>query len=231
MHADAEDGTIDGIIDGASIGDIDLTLLSGGAAVKGDDLTFDNTGVPCFVSGTLITMARGLVPVENLQAGDRVQTRDNGFRKIVWVGSKKVAAQGKLAPVRIEKGLLKNNRALWLSPNHRVLHVNWQAELMFGATEVLHTAKSLLGASGARQVEGGTVEYFHILFEQHEIICSEGTWTESFHPGQIGLGALPCATRAEILELFPELVSSVAHYGETARVTLQNYQAKLLLAA
>ncbi|MBB3995602.1 Ca2+-binding RTX toxin-like protein [Sulfitobacter undariae] len=235
LRADAADGAIDGIIDGvdhsASIGDIDLTLLSAGSAVVGDDLTFDNTGVPCFVSGTLITTARGLVPVEELQAGDRVQTRDNGFRKIVWVGSKKAAATGKLAPIRIEKGLLQNDRALWLSPNHRILHVNWQAELMFGETEVLHSAKTLLGTSGVRQVEGGSVSYFHILFEQHEIIRSEGTWTESFHPGQVGLGALSNETRDEILELFPELQSTTASYGGTARVSLHTYEAKLLLAA
>lgn len=235
LRADAADGTIDGIIDGvdhsASIGDIDLSLMSGGQAVTGTDITFDNTGVPCFVSGTLIATARGAIPVEQLVSGDSVQTRDNGFRKIVWIGSKTVAATGKLAPIRIEKGLLKNDRALWLSPNHRVLHTGWQAELMFGSSEVLHAAKSLLHNPGVRQVEGGMVEYFHIMFEQHEIILSDQTWTESFHPGQVGLDAFNQDTRDELVELFPELNSNILSYGDTARVALRSHEAKLLFAA
>lgn len=207
---------------------IDLTLLAEGAAVTGSDLTFDNTGVPCFVEGTLIRTTRGVIPVENLREGDLVQTRDNGLRVIVWIGSKKTAALGNLAPIRIEKSVLQNDRALWLSPNHRVLYVDWKAELMFGEKEMLRTAKSMLGTEGVRQVEGGKVEYFHILFEQHEVICSNRAWTESFHPGQIGDDAFKDETREEILALFPELRGGFEAYGSTARRTLKKYEAFLL---
>ncbi len=43
------------------------------------------------------------------------------------------------------------------------------------------------------------------MFDRHEIICSNGTWSESLFPGQQSMLALDDAARAEVLELFPEL--------------------------
>ncbi len=53
-------------------------------------LTFVNIEnvIPCFTPGTLIATPRGEVPVEDLKAGDRVITRDNGIQQIRWAGRK-----------------------------------------------------------------------------------------------------------------------------------------------
>ncbi|MFT6451936.1 MAG: hypothetical protein ACJA06_001423, partial [Halocynthiibacter sp.] len=75
----------------------------------------------CFRAGTLISAARGLVPVESLIAGDKIQTLDNGYQPILWAGQSEVRGTGAMAPVRFETGVLGNDRPLFVSPQHRML--------------------------------------------------------------------------------------------------------------
>ena len=114
-------------------------------------------------------------------------------------------ATGVLAPILIRKGALGNDRDLRVSPQHRMLLQGWQAEMLFGEEEVLATAKSLVNDHSILRDEGGEVEYFHMLFDTHEIIYAEGAPSESFHPGEQGWKTLDQGTRDEILTLFPEL--------------------------
>ena len=183
----------------------------------------------CFTRGTLIKTNQGERPIEELAAGDMVLTTDNGYQPIRWIGSSKRAAIGDLAPILIRKGALGNDRDLRVSPQHRMLLQSWQAELLFGAHEVLATAKSLLNDHSIVRDEGGEVEYFHILFDTHEIIYAEGCRSESFHPGIQGWKALDQATRDEILAIFPQLADgNLSNYGLVARMSLKHKEGKLL---
>lgn len=233
LRADAADGRIDGVIDGRDfsdqIGDVDLTILDkDGNQVDGDRLTFDNTNVPCFVRGTLIATRRGTVPVEDLAAGDEVITMDHGFQPIRWIGATTVPAEGKLAPVVFRRGAMGNERDLRVSPQHRMLVRGWHVELMFGKSEALVPAKALINDETVFQLEGGNVEYFHIMFDQHELVYAEGIPSESFHPGHIGLGSFAEEAREEILTLFPELREDITAYSEPARPTLKVREARVL---
>ena len=136
---------------------------------------------------------------------------------------------GDLAPILIRKGALGNDRDLRVSPQHRMLLQGWQAEMLFGEEEVLATAKSLVNDHSILRDEGGEVEYFHILFDTHEIIYAEGAPSESFHPGEQGWKALDQATRNEILTLFPELADGrFEDYGASARASLKLNEGQLL---
>jgi hypothetical protein len=80
-------------------------------------------------------------------------------------------------------------------------------------------------------VEGGEVQYFHMLFDTHEIVWADGVTAESFHPGKSGWASLDAGTRDEILDLFPELGRVGLHaYGDTARMCLKAHEARLLRA-
>ena len=70
------------------------------------------------------------------------------------------------------------------------------------------------------------MEYFHILFDGHEIIFAEGAEAESFHPGEQALSTLEDAAREELLTLFPELAETSR---PLARHSLKAYEAKALL--
>ncbi|MCV2888327.1 Hint domain-containing protein [Ruegeria aquimaris] len=207
-----------------------LTLRNGGAPVDPGTLTFDTTNVMCFCRGTLIATARGEVPVEELVIDDRVITRDRGYQRIRWIGSTARDAQSDITPVRIRKGALKNRRDLLVSPNHRVLLMGPMVDFFVGHTEVLVPAKFLVDGAGILWEPAGRVEYFHMLFDQHELVLSEGCWTESFHPGRVGWSTLCAETRAEILELFPELdrVTGASEMS-TARYVVDRKEALVLL--
>jgi hypothetical protein len=88
-----------------------------------------------------------------------------------------------------------------------MLLTDWRAEVYFGEDSVLIAAKALENGTTIRQVvpEEGVV-YCHLLFDRHEILITEGALSESFHPGEIGLGALDQAQRREIEALFPALM-------------------------
>lgn len=187
------------------------------------------TTVPCFTPGTRIRTDRGEVPVELLSVGDLVETRDNGLQPIRWIGQRRVHAVGPHAPVAIEAGVFGSHGRLVVSPQHRVLLTHWMAELMFGEDEVLVAARDLVNDCSVRVIAGGDVTYIHLLFDQHQIIWSEGLQTESFLPGPQVMSDLEDRVRAEVLALFPEIDAEThAGYGPAARAALRSYEARVL---
>ncbi|WP_022708566.1 Hint domain-containing protein [Paracoccus zeaxanthinifaciens] len=170
--------------------------------------------LPCFVSGTLIEAAEGCRPVEELRTGDMVLTKDHGLMPIRWVGSRKLTKGDlvllpHLRPIRISAGALghgKPERDLLISPQHRILVHSKIAINMFAASEVLVAAKQLLLLDGIDYAdEVAEVEYFHIIFDGHEIVMSNGAETESLYTGPEALKSMSASALREILELFPEL--------------------------
>jgi len=221
LRADQAD---DGILQNAG----GVRIQNNGSAVVASQLNRENTGVVCFTAGTRIMTVSGERPIETLEPGDLVLTMDHGYQPIRWIGSTTVEAKGNLAPIVIEEGVLGNSRTLRVSPQHRMLLSGWQAELLYDTAEVLAPAKALINDQSIRREEGGTVEYFHMLFDVHEIVYAEGAPSESFHPGEQGWGALAEEARAEILQLFPMLEDGdFMAYGPSVRRSLKANEAKL----
>ncbi|MFX0544960.1 Hint domain-containing protein [Roseovarius sp. S1116L3] len=219
VGADADLDEIDG-------GKGEDTLSTQSPGVK--DKNIEEENVVCFARGTRITTDRGEVLIEDLRAGDMVATADGALKPIRWIGSMVVAGSGKLAPVKIRRGALANARDLLVSPQHRMLLRGWQAQLYFGRDEVLVPAKHLINDHSIRQVECGEVEYFHLLFDTHEIVMAEGAESESFHPGDVGISAMNEDIREEIYEIFPQLRGDPSIYGPAARTSVNKQEARLL---
>lgn len=187
--------------------------------------------VPCFVAGTKILTPKGEIAVENLQAGDLINTRDHGEQELRWIGRRVVPAIGEMAPIRIAANSFGNHRTLMVSPLHRILIRDAVSELLFGETEVLVAAKHLLNDKTVTRVVGGSVEYVHLLFDEHEVVVSEGLPTESFLPGPQTTDAFEAETLAEICAIFPDLNPDTGEgYSPAARRTLRRYEAELLMS-
>ena len=122
------------------------------------------------------------------------------------------------------------DRALCVSPQHRILYSGYQAELLFGTPEVLIAAKHLVDGTLVRQIDTPRVTYIHMMLDAHEIIYANGAATESFHAGEAGLSAITDASREEMFALFPDLRSDPNAYGRSARVCMKKHEAQLLSA-
>jgi Ca2+-binding RTX toxin-like protein len=202
-----------------------------------DFINIENV-IPCFTPGTLIATPKGEMPVESLRPGDKVVTRDNGIQEIRWVGEKPLTGQdlrlnSHLQPVFIKRGALGNGlpeQDMMVSPNHRLLVANDRTQLYFDEHEVLVAAKHLVGTKGVHAVEAIGVTYIHFMFDRHEVVLSNGAWTESFQPGDYTLKGMGNAQRSEIYELFPELKTreGLDDY-QAARRTLKKHEARLLV--
>jgi len=197
---------------------------------EGDGLFSDDLNilaVVCFGRGTLIDTPDGPRAIETLAADDMVNTLDNGPQPIRWIGSRRVAAMGAHAPVRIKPGALGNVRELVVSPNHRMLVSGAQSELLFGQSEVLVAAKHLVNDDSIRVVPHREIEYFHFLFDAHQIVFAECCPAESLFPAAHTLSAVTDESRAEIISLFPELEHREC-IGDLSRYALKQYEARAL---
>ena len=196
--------------------------------------------IPCFTPGTTIDTNRGAVAVEDLVVGDWVLTRDNGFQAVRWAGAKRLAAADlqanpALQPVLIRQGTLGHGLPLAdmrVSPQHRMLLTGPRAELLFGEAEVLAPALHLVGIPGVERAQCEGVTYLHVMFDQHEIICANGAWSESFQPGDRAMAGLGVDTCAELVTLFPELATAAGRNScRAARLSLKPHEVRALLAA
>ena len=208
---------------------------------NGSTTTFHNIEkIACFTPGTRIETKQGRVAVEDLQPGDRVMTRDNGYQSIRWVGRRRLsaaelAAQPQLQPVRIAKGALGDGLPevdMVVSPQHRMLLSGTRAELFFGEAEVLAAALHMVGAPGIERIAVREVTYLHLMCDAHEIIRADGAWTESFQPGDFTLSGLDAPQREELFALFPALRHSAQTQNwSAARLSLKAHEVRVLLAA
>jgi len=207
---------------------MDYTLIR--ADADPGEVKYQDIACVCFGRGSMIRMADGTEkPVEALVEGDMVLTRDNGAQPVRWVGGRTVAAFGHLAPIVIQSGALGNKADLIVSPQHRMLIADWRAEVMLGTHEVLVKARDLTNSDTIYRREGGVVEYFHILFDTHEIIYAEGIPSESLHINRKTLDSLAEDSRAEIIELFPDIVETPQISALASRMSLKSYEASALL--
>lgn len=172
---------------------------------------------PCFTRGTMIRTPDGDRPVETLTRGDLVDTADHGPQPVALVMSvvltePDLTHQPELRPIRIRAGALGAGQPaqdLLVSPQHRILVRSRIALRMFGTPEILVAAKQLLSIDGIEvDLSAREVEYFHVLFDRHEIVIANGAQAESLYTGPEGLKGIGKAALDEIHALFPQLKSS-----------------------
>ena len=213
----------------------DLFLSNQNEYLNGGTFTFPGA-IVCFARGTLILTTRGEVAVEELRENDMVITRDRGAQPLRWIGSVQIGTATveiplNLRPIRISAGSLgKNSPAqdLIVSPQHRILVRSRIAQRMFGTGEVLVAAKQLLQVDGIDiATDLAEVEYFHLLFDQHEVVISNGAETESLYTGPEALKSVGRQAVQEIFLLFPELRQR-DYSPEPARPLLSGRQGRKL---
>lgn len=160
--------------------DVVITTDSGSILVKGATVqqVASRIEVACLVKGTLVQTPRGEVAIEAIAIGDDVVTADGGSARVKWIGTRAYSrsflnANDKIAPVLIRAGALGRHgprRDLMVSPEHAVL-----------IDGVLVPAGLLANGDSIRQVRDlDLVEYFHLEFDEPQVIVTNGAATESY---------------------------------------------------
>ncbi|SMX34166.1 Hint domain-containing protein [Actibacterium lipolyticum] len=169
---------------------VEYTLLSH-TDDPGEIRVADLTPV-AFTRGTMITLADGVQrAIEDLTIGDRILTRDGGAQPLRWIGQRTVRAIGPYAPVVIKRGTLFNESDMIVSQHQRLFIYNRNQQLLTGSAELLVKARNLVDGEKVFIRKGGYVQYFHLAFDQHEIIYAECTPTESLLINETTLASLP----------------------------------------
>lgn len=192
----------------------------------------------CFCRGTKIDTPSGPRAIETCVAGDRILTLDRGVQTLRWIGRRRypqevVKRLPNLWPIRIRQGALGGGTPhsdLFVSPQHRVLVRSRIAQRMFGADEVLVAAKHLLAAPGFEVLsEPSEVEYFHLMFDRHEVVFANGAAAESLFTGAQAMKSVSAAARAEIFTIFPNLAcTGPLARSPAARFLVQGRQGRSL---
>lgn len=159
-----------------------------------------------FARGTRIALADGTQsPVEDLEPGALVITRDHGAQRLVWKGVVQLRAEGGFAPVTVEAGVMGNPAPLTVSPHHRLFLYRRDARDLAGAAELLVQARHLVDGRTILRREGGWIEYFSLVFAAHEVIYAEGIPCESLMVCPSVLTRLPEDLAAPLRAAFPGL--------------------------
>lgn len=163
--------------------------------------------VPCLCAGSMVATNKGQIAVEDLQAGDQIQTLDGEFATLRKIYSRHVCTYDmrknpKLRPIKITAGSLGQElpkRDLWMSRQHRMLASSRITRRMTSDHHALISAVHLTILPGIFvDCDITEVTYYHLLFDAHEVILAEGAPTESLLVGKEALSTLDPDTRAEI---------------------------------
>lgn len=158
--------------------ELDYTLVK--IDTKSALARFSEISCVSFVRGTHVMLADGeQTLIETLWPGDLVMTRDHGPQPLKWVGQQTVRAEGAFAPIVIRRGTLNNTNDLTLGPNHRLFIYQPKDEIGVGRSEMAVQAKLLINDDSIVQTSGGFIDYFQLLFENHQVIYVEGIAAES----------------------------------------------------
>ncbi|QMU58228.1 MAG: hemolysin-type calcium-binding protein [Boseongicola sp.] len=197
----------------------------------------DQEGVVCFTPGTRMETPDGPQLVEELVAGDRVVTKDNGVEEILWVGDRHVSgarlhAMPDLRPVRIREGAIDEGRPngdLIVSPDHRMLIRGAAAMALWGEHEVLVAARDLIDdARVTRDLSAKSVTYIHLMLPSHNILIANGLETESFHPDAVHLESVDEQQLLRMFDVMPFLRDDTSAYGPMSRRVLRQAEAALI---
>ena len=133
----------------------------------------------CFATGTFISTKNGDVAVEFLKVGDEVLTSE-GPKPIKWIGYRKIdfsslSEQDRLInrPVLISASAFGKsipNKDLLISATHGIV-----------VDRKLIAVSNLINGKTVRAMEKvQKITYFHIEFDDFELIMANNIWAESF---------------------------------------------------
>lgn len=141
------------------------------------DSSFAVTAMPANVAGlsagTTVMTLDGELPVERLNVGDRVITRDAGMSILRGVKSREVH----VASIQIKAGSLGHTRPqddMIVGPDTLVHIRDWRAKALFGADVATVKAKRLIDGEFVSKIEAASMTVYELIFDKQHILYADG---------------------------------------------------------
>lgn len=150
--------------------------------------------------GTILMTREGEAPVEWIEAGDEVLTRDRGFVPILWINRTKLTRADmrkypEYAPVSLAADCIEPGcpaQDVMVSPRQLVLIRSHLAQRDYGSAEVLVPALCVgAQADPVAMPWDMRVSYAHVLLPTHQMLTTEGLWLGTLFTGALGMEADP----------------------------------------
>lgn len=197
-----------------------------------------NSFVTCLTRGTRVETAEGPRLVETLKPGDSIITADGSAQPLQLLLSRALTKTDMLrnpnfVPVRISAGALGHGlpqRDLTVSQEHRMLLSSHTVQLLTGSDTALIAAKNMTSLPGVFLDHSAfEVEYFHLVFENHEIIYAEGAETESLLLSPSVLQNQTPEGRKEIQDLFGDQIGQPGKSMPAAAFIPKTYEQQMII--
>lgn len=136
--------------------------------------TAADTQLAGIAMGTRILTMDGEIPVEFLNEGDRIITRDAGVRVL---RSLACTTHTDIAMVRISAGALGADRPgedVLLAPGQPILLRDWRAKALYGKSQVLVAAARLIDGQYVSKTECANLRLFSLGFDAQHVIYADG---------------------------------------------------------
>ena len=124
-------------------------------------------------AGTVVMTLDGERPVENLNIGDRIITRDAGMSVLRNINKTEV----RVTPIRIKAGSLGHTRPqgdMVIGPDTLVHIRDWRAKALFGADVATVKAKRLIDGEFVAEVAQTTMTVYELIFDRQHIVYADG---------------------------------------------------------
>lgn len=135
--------------------------------------TLDTIPQSGLIAGAIVMTLNGPKPVEALQAGDRIITR-NGMRVLKDV----VTTKTFMRPIRIAHGTLGCSRPkqdMLVAPGLEILVRDWRAEVLFGSPEAIVPVSRMVDGTHIAPFETeGFYTTYTLAFDNEEIFYADG---------------------------------------------------------
>lgn len=195
------------------------------------------SSIVCFGEGTLIETGKGPQRIETLEPNARIALANGSFAPLRLnlqspVSAAEMQRHENLRPVRICAGALGAGlpkRDLLVSRQHRMQVSSPIAQRMFGDLDVLVAAIRLTELLGIYLDERiAALNYYHLVFDHHQIVLAEGAPSESFYIGREAIAALNPDARGEVLTLFPQLARKARTMRPAHPIPMRALQKQLI---
>jgi len=124
-------------------------------------------------AGTTLMTLNGEMPVEHLNVGDRIITRDSGVTVLKDIRKSTV----KMSAIRIKAGSLghtRPDRDMIVAPGARIHIRDWRAEALFGTPTAMVAAQKLVDGEYLAPQPTQEADVYELVFDRPHIVYADG---------------------------------------------------------